>query len=52
MENRYLIAVYIFLLVYLSYKIYSYFSEKNKKFEREIKEVLTSEEFKVKGRFE
>jgi len=52
LENRWLIAIVGLMVFYMAYKLFSSISKNEKVYQEQIDKVISSEENKVKGRFE
>lgn len=55
MDNKILFGIYILLGFYLLYKIFELFNKpasKYKGYKEEINEILSSDKYKVKGRYD
>ncbi len=55
MENRLIFIISALLLSYLLYRLFSIFNKKTNKantYQKSIEEILTSEKYKVKGKYD
>jgi len=52
LENKWLIAIIGFAVFYLAYKIFSGVNKNEKLYQEHLDKIITSDENKVKGRFE
>jgi hypothetical protein len=52
LDNRLVIGISTLIVAFIIYKVIISFAKKTSDYEKELEKVITSEEFKVKGRHE